>query len=481
MITNIQKMEGCPVKKLICLALAVLMVLSLCACGGGGGEKTEKAGSFRVGYGRADMTPNIPMPLGGYGQSEKRIHTEVEEPLMATCVAITDEEDETVLLFSLDVINSKYAVKMRAEVETQTGIPQDHMFMAATHTHSAPDQNQGQAGAFIALMQAAIVESAKAALEDRSEAEIYIGSTETEGLNFIRHYLMNDGTVYGNNFGSSASGIKAHAAPNDPELQVIKFVRNAEDKKDIIMANWQAHPCKTGGIDKTVMSSDFIGSTRRYVELQTKQHFIYFTGAAGNHNAKTELPGEKQAPSNNQEFGIALGTDVLEAMENMTKLEPGLVSATEYKYTGKVDHTRDHLVPEAIQVKALYESTDRATGNKLARELGLTSVYDASGVLTKSGLPETRDMNIYAISVGQLGFIGAPYEMFAAHGMYIKENSPAAMTFVCSCCNGANSYVPTKEAFDYICYESTIGYYVGEAGDELAQHFVRLLEEHRAA
>lgn len=468
-------------KKLFCLTLAVLMVLSLCACGDEGKEETKASGTFQVGYGRADMTPNIPMPLGGYGQSEKRMHTEVEEPLMATCVAITDAEGETALLFSLDVIGSDVAVKHRSEIERQTGVPQDHMFMAATHTHSAPDQSQGQAGAFVALMQAAMVESAKAAMEDRSEAEIYIGKTETEGLNFIRHYLMNDGTYYGSNFGSTESGFKAHAAENDPELQVIKFVRTAEDKKDIIMANWQAHPCITGGVDKTVMSADYIGSTRRYVEMQTKDHFIFFLGAAGNQNTKTQLPGEKQSPTNNQEFGVALGTDVLEAMENMTKLEPGLVSATEYTYTGKVDHTRDYLVAEAIQVKTLYEATDRATGNKLARELGLTSVYDANGVLTKSGLPATRDMNIYAISVGDLGFIGAPYEMFAAHGMYIKENSPAEMTFVITCCNGKNSYLPTKEAFDYICYESTIGYYVGETGDEVAQHFVRMLEEHRAA
>ena len=467
-------------KKLLCLALAVLTVLSLCACGGGGKEEAKTGGTFRVGYARVDMTPNIPMPLGGYGQSSKRMHTEVEEPLYTTCVAITDENDETLLLFSMDVINSTKAVLHRSEVERQTGVPQDHMLMAATHTHSAPDQNNNKSGAFIALLQAALVESAKGAMEDRSEAEIYVGRTETENLNFIRHYLMNDGSYSGNNFGSSKSGFVDHAAPNDPELQVIKFTRAAEDKKDIIMVNWQAHPCKTGGIDKTVLSADFIGSTRRYVELQTKQHFIYFTGAAGNHNAKTELPGEKQAPSNNQEFGIALGTDVLEAMENMTKVEYGKVSCTEYTYTGKVDHSRDYLLPEAQEVSALYDATDRATGNKLAHEYGITSVYEANAIISKSGLGETRDMKIFAASVGELGFAGAPYEMFAAHGKYIKENSPAKMTFVLTCCNGANGYLPTKEAFDYKCYESTTGKYVGEAGDELAAHFVRLMEEHRA-
>ena len=44
-------------------------------------------------------------------------------------------------------------------------------------------------------------------------------------------------------------------------------------------------------------------------------------------------------------------------------------------------------------------------------------------------------------------------------------------------CGGVDKTVMSD---DYICYESTVGTFVGEAGDELAQHFVRLLEEYRA-
>ena len=41
-------------KKILCIALAALMVFALCACGGSGegGEKTEKGGTFQVGFGR---------------------------------------------------------------------------------------------------------------------------------------------------------------------------------------------------------------------------------------------------------------------------------------------------------------------------------------------------------------------------------------------------------------------------------------------
>ena len=59
-----------------------------------------------VGYGRADMTPTKPVPLGGYGNPAVRISEKVRDSLYATCVAFTDSEGNTALLFSTDAINA---------------------------------------------------------------------------------------------------------------------------------------------------------------------------------------------------------------------------------------------------------------------------------------------------------------------------------------------------------------------------------------
>ena len=59
-----------------------------------------------VGYGRADITPDQPAPMAGYGTASKRLHETVLDPLYATCVAITDDQDNTLLLFSQDIIRS---------------------------------------------------------------------------------------------------------------------------------------------------------------------------------------------------------------------------------------------------------------------------------------------------------------------------------------------------------------------------------------
>ena len=466
-------------KRILCLALAVLMTLALCACGGSG-EEAKEAAVFQVGFGRADITPNTPMPMGGYGQTDKRLHANVLDKIYATAIAITDETGETVILFHTDLISSVQHEDVRTQVEQATGVPKDHIVLGSTHTHSSVDQGNAKSNSWKGIFVQRCVEAAEAAMADRSEAEIYIGSEQTEYMNFVRHYLMNDGTYFGDNFGSTGSGYKDHAEPNDPELQVVKFLRGTDDDevKDIIVVNYQGHPCITGGIDKTDMSADYIGGTRTYIEFQTKDHFAFFLGASGNQNVKTYLPGEPAPPTDHNAYGMQLGQIVQKALENMTKLDNTKIHCTEYVFTGDTDHSQDHKLEEAKLVKAYYDKTDRATATPYAKEMGFTSVYDASGTITKAGLPPTMDMPIMAISIGDLGFVAAPYEMFAAHGMYIKENAPTKMTIVSTCSNGGYGYIPTNLAFDYVCYESTTGKFARGTGDILAAKYVELLTAH---
>jgi hypothetical protein len=80
-------------------------------------------------------------------------------------------------------------------------------------------------------------------------------------------------------------------------------------------------------------------------------------------------------------------------------------------------------------------------------------------------------------SFGGVGFVAAPNEMFSNTGMYLKENSPFNFTIISSITNGYNNYFPTKEAFEYGCYESfTARFAIGVAEDTAAE-LVSMLKE----
>ena len=84
--------------------------------------------------------------------------------------------------------------------------------------------------------------AAKNAIADMSPAELSYGRVTLEGMNFVRHYRQEDGNIVGSNFGTwDASPLKEHADVGDPGMQFVKISRAAEDKKDILLMNFQTH------------------------------------------------------------------------------------------------------------------------------------------------------------------------------------------------------------------------------------------------
>ena len=164
-------------KKILCLTLAAILVLGLFACGA---KEPEEPAVFKTGYGRADVTPVASVPLGGYGQTDKRKFENILDNLYVSCVAFQDTEGTIGMVLSMDVISSTKAPNIRQKIEAETGVPQANIMVAATHTHSAPDQNK--AGAFVGPLEAGAVEAAKEALADLAPTTIPIGGTETERI-----------------------------------------------------------------------------------------------------------------------------------------------------------------------------------------------------------------------------------------------------------------------------------------------------------
>lgn len=460
-------------KKLFSILLAVAMVLSLCACSVPQEEVPEPDSKLLIGYAKAPITPEDSIPLVGYGTAENRMSTEVLDDLYVTCIAIKDE-DTTTLLYSQDLWSCTAVLtpSLRNEISAATQVLTANIFISATCTHSAPDMKSTHENMepFMAKYKAALVSTAQQALADLAPAKLYCSTTEVEGLSFINQYIMEDGTVEDGRYGFFDRPIKGHAAEPDRTMRLVKVER--KDKPAILMANWQCAPTLTGGYDKTVISSDFVGYMRDKVEADSDMQFVYFSGAVGDIMPYTKIESEDHG-LDVKAYGEKLAEYALNATAQMERLEGETAATYPGNHTCIVNHDEEDKIDLAKQVTAERKKNGDQAADKLAKELGFRSVYHAANIVSRPSRNKKESFEISSMRIGGLGVMMFPMQIFSDIGVKTHEKNPTEFSFVLGQANAAWYLIPSEAAFAYGGYDVDTSYFVKGAGEKIG----RLLAE----
>ena len=411
-------------KRFLAMTLCLMMVFLL---GCQGGEKPAPTpqenddllanvpAEFAVGFGRADIHPTEAVPLDGMGNDLGRMAnwkptTDPNDQIAASMVVISDGDDwqHSVLLCAMDTLYIHKAFRDRAAkaIAEAIGIPAEHVYFSGSHTHSGVtlDHADPSVARYLDMAIPKMADAAVAAVKDLKPAEVQIGSTQVEDLNFIRRFIITGGlhrSVSGDS--SFASGdITAYESERDNTIQAIRFVR---DEKDIIISNFQVHPTKACSTTEGFASADIVGSVRTIVESDTAvdAHFLFFQGAGAD---------------------ARVGTIWTE--------DPNYYAATTYGRGAYAKKFAQALL--SIQ----YTTVESGTVKTVRTD------KDMGAYLKKPG---TAVLELNAVSFGDVAFVTAPYEMFTQSGVQIKEGSPFKLTLICSNANDNFSYIPTEFAF----------------------------------
>lgn len=487
-------------KKIIALILVLVMVVAICGCGKEDQPAAQELqtqivesanidGVFSVGYSRKDITPKEAVPISGItASSTDRMSTSVHDSLQVTCIAMTDENGETALFFTVDLQRPDVDIfdYVALSLNQQLGIPEDRMFFTATHTHSGPDTYNTTVPA-IATYNLMVLEQSVAAgieaLEDRKPAELYLSQIETESMNFVRHYTneLEDGTLlyWGDQYRVGIASVDTttkHVSEADPTMYVVRIAR--EGDKDVVMVNWRAHPHLFTTSSSYKLSADFIGAFRVAMENLYDCEFAYYQGAAGNVNNKSKIASE-QRTSDYGEYGRIMAEYVLEAMKNETRVENTTIQSRQNQRVFEQNHTTDHLVSYATICRNMWkQGYSNAEATAYGEQYGVYGPVAAASIISRAKKGETITSELNAIVIGdQLCIVTAPHELFDTNSVWLEGESPYAMTLTFGYTNGMNGYVPSAAAFEYGCYEANCSNLMPGGGELIQEEFLAMLND----
>lgn len=423
---------------------------------------------MKVGTAWTDITPTRRVTI--QGQLHVRYGEYKHDPLTVNAV-VFDSGHVRVALLSCDVcmLPDAFVREAQSRCERELGIPADHVIIACTHTHLAPNTTHCIIGevdpAFLQSLQDAIAGSIRRAIADLQECRLWAGSGYIEEMGFNRRGLHSDGTcdMYYGSWNSDFAGLEG---PRDGEVAVL-FATRPNGKLKVVVPNFSTHPNAVE--NESYYSADLVGAVRSHIRRIYGRGVgvVYLTGAAGN-----------TAPSN-LEKSRAEWTD--------WRGERGLLRSGRYlgsEIVKVIESTLKPMESPALEIAGTRLSIpirEYPTGFEYFKHWNHEYFKQAREDWPRFRAEESPvQVRVNVIRVGDAAICTNPAELYVEFGLAIKKASPARVTLVSELADGYCGYVATRESYARGGYSAMPAYSCKlevDAGDKIVRATRKLLRK----
>ena len=381
---------------------------------------------LKAGFARVDVTPPLGSDLSGYFY--RRLAKGILDPLYVNAVAV-ENEGEKILLLAIDYIGIKlpYNIKIREMIQERTGVPTDHVMIAALHQHTSPcigDENDKftalRDNVFQDVLFRKIADAAVMAIDDLKEAEMSAAQKDVaEPIAFVRRYFTKEGGVQTNPFKDNYT-LLGRCAEADNTMRLIRFTR--KDGNDIAIINFSTHPDVVTGY---YISADWPGFTRTYFEQNVPGvSALFFTGCQGDSNQIDFFKPREERIKNQCGYDHAkymgrMVADAAKAAWNETK--PCASQGIFAEHTVLYNKTNVEGVEEYDRYNAWYADYE---AGRLAEEPHITELAYASRIIRLRKAPIFHPVPLTVMGVGDVAFVGFGGEAFTAYGAAMRKLAP---------------------------------------------------------
>jgi neutral ceramidase len=399
---------------------------------------------LQVGAGRADITPDRPLPnYNGQiiGRSERTL------PLHVNAILSRDVSTAGGII-SVDAtfIDRPLVERIRERIAEQTGIPTENLLIAATHSHATPATCPSfLSGAlpdadYLNLIVERAGEAARRAA-DNFQPVRYASGAIPNPIGWCRRWV-------------DAAG-QAHFMPekqlqldwkpeNDEPLRARYLVfENAEGRVVAAVINV---PCHNNFVFETY-HADFFAWAGQSLRERLNSELIVAALPAPCGDIACRQPDEFGFPGDPFQLaeaaGRLLGHKILADLETAAK-KP-------------VDKILCRSVREQVPDRTYVDSDfchDNCRGGSVEVRERIRCRYDPEEAAVKAQGETSCEIEVQCLVLGDTAIVSNPAELFSAYDNRIQTVSPFAVTLVSELSNGYCGYVPTPEAFKHGCYET---------------------------
>lgn len=472
--------------------LAVVVSFAIVFTATAGAADKPKDPGFRAGSATSNITPPLGLPIiGGFSPAPS---THIHDDLHARCLVLDDGKTKLALVVcDLLGVHKLVSDEARRIIEERCGIPASHVMISGTHTHSAssalgsksryaynPEIDDYQK--FVAVR---IADGVQRAFNTLRPAEIAFGQVDVPEHVHNRRWFLRPGSMPVNPFGETSELVKMNpgttnlvepAGPVDPQISFLA-VREPDGKPISVLAAYGLH--YVGGPGGLTISADYFGvfseELKRLLDADRQDPpFVAMmaNGTSGDiNNNNLRNPGNKKKGPFEQTRYVAedCAAKVHAAMKDL-KYRNDLTLDARYRLAPIV--WRQPTAEQVAWAKQILADPEKAPQR-------VQSPVYAERFLALAEYPETGEIPVQVLRIGDIAIGTMPCEVFAEIGIEYKRRSPIKPSFMIELAHGYYGYLPTPRHFEFGGYETWLGTnrLAKDTSEKLMKHLLEMTAE----
>jgi neutral ceramidase len=379
-----------------------------------GQASVAEAGSLRVGAAKVDITPS---DRAGLTNLWGTLLTGVHDHIYARTIVI-DNGETSAAIIAVDTVEVTDGMPFVEKIAKETGIPADHIVIAATHDHNAPmislrnadgsHQATAAGAAFVASVGNDLVTAVKQAQGSLQPARLGVSHGAAD-ININRDERTPRGYIFGRN----PSGF------SDKTVWVIRF-ESLAGQPVALLINYAVHATVIG-VKNTLVTGEIPGATSRFVE----QHYgdklvaLWTSGAAADQHPV--IMSDAGTPSDYEAvdvLGRILGEEVVRVSDAMK------ATITEARIRGA-------------------EKVVKCPGQKIVGDGMGRPMHDI-----KSADTDPVSFRLGALMIDKIAITEVSAELVSKIYQDLRKESPYANTIMVTLANGRVGYIPDDASYD---------------------------------
>lgn len=413
--------------------------------------------SGKIGFARADITPQIGIYSKNWGASTKSMYTKNHSPIMIHVVTFLSGS-ELFILATFDLVSFPNKVEYSPKglipfLAKEFKTSESNIILHCTHTHSGPtvDINRAKEPGgekilpFLESLKTNLIQTIKDSIKNQVDA-IMEWESGTSPLATNRDLMKDDRVVVGFN----------------PELEadqkvLVGRVSNANCQEFLYLVHYACHPT-TLAWENEHFSSDYVGVMRSSIEKQTGVPCVFLLGNAGDQAPKNQYKGDTNWAEKN---GKILAYSVLSIIESMNApqkqisftriVESGAPLAVwdQVKYQSQ-SITKAELIHVSLKIKDSYPKMAQLLDqkSKCKDHFILERINRSISLRERIGEVDYLDNPIAIWQLGRAFFIAIPNEAYSFLQKSLRNDFPDFAILPMNLANGANSYLPHSSQYN---------------------------------